>query len=139
MKKVFPSKVDAWLVVVVIAIMTVGCALTVDVMPWLTILIYAAVTACVGALLFNIKYFVEGDRLAVRGAGLVNHTYDINKILSIRPSHSILSAPAASYDRLELKFQGKVCTYSLLVSPKQKAEFIAALLAVNPQIKILEK
>lgn len=58
---------------------------------------------------------------------------DIDKIKSISKTKSLLSSPAASLtDRIELKFG----TYdAVIISPKEKKEFIRALVKINPNIK----
>lgn len=57
----------------------------------------------------------------------------ISEIYEIRRSRSLLAAPAASLQRLELSYSR---FQSQLVSPAKEDAFIAALQEVNPQIKL---
>ena len=49
--------------------------------------------------------------------------YNIKEIKSITPTHTFMSAPAASLDRLKIDFGSEV----VVVSPKEKAKFIKNL------------
>ncbi len=58
--------------------------------------------------------------------------YDINQIRKIKDTNSILAAPAASLDRIEIYFiQQKI---PLIISPKDKNGFIRNLQSINPNI-----
>ena len=65
--------------------------------------------------------------------GFLPSRFDVKNAVSVRPTRSILSAPAASLDRLEVKFKKG---QPLVVSPRDKQGFVAALKAVNPGIKV---
>ena len=62
-------------------------------------------------------------------------TYDIMKVRSIKKSNSWLSSPAASLDRIELKIKFT----PLIISPENRAQFIADLLSINPEIQVAER
>lgn len=68
-------------------------------------------------------YWIQGDMLRIR-SGPFHWEIEVSKIQSIEPSRSILSSPALSLDRLEIRHgQGQ----SVLVSPADKDGFLAAL------------
>ncbi|MBO3270454.1 PH domain-containing protein [Hymenobacter defluvii] len=57
----------------------------------------------------------------------------VTSITRIKPSHNVLSSPALSLDRLKIYYN----RYDeILVSPRDKANFIEALRQVNPQIQV---
>ena len=61
---------------------------------------------------------------------------DINTIKSIEPTHTILSAPASSLDRLRISYN----KYDdVVISPRRKEEFIRQLHSINPNIVFKEK
>ncbi|WP_051007971.1 PH domain-containing protein [Psychroflexus torquis] len=56
----------------------------------------------------------------------------INDIKEITKSNTIISSPAASFDRIEIKY-GKF--QEMIISPKDKFEFAKYLTKLNPKIK----
>jgi hypothetical protein len=123
MEKTYRSKVDAWLFIFIYATI-IACAMPIvyygDVLKGviITAVLLVPITFC----MFNIKYTIRGSSLIVKD-GLFSHTYDIDDIKSVKPTHTLLSAPAASLDRLEIKFSHD----TLVVSPKHKEDFVRQL------------
>ena len=135
MEKTYRSKVDLWIVVVIV--FAVACSVAPffqEGQPLLGIAIGIAATLVFVWMLRSTRYIVRGDVLVIKSCFLSYGTWRIADIESIRPTHNPLSAPAASLDRLEIRFIGR---RSVLVSPRRKQEFIAHLLALNPYIKLL--
>lgn len=67
-KVVYKSKVDAWLVIVVVAAVVVAFLPLLYGFSWGYLLAVSGVLVClvpVFALLFSIRYIVEGDKLTV--------------------------------------------------------------------------
>jgi len=63
----------------------------------------------------------------------MNGKIDISSIRKIEATNNIISSPAASFDRLEIFYK----TYeSIIVSPKNKDEFLSDLTRINPKIEI---
>jgi hypothetical protein len=58
---------------------------------------------------------------------------EIADIKSIERTRNPISSPAASMDRIELKY-GKWNT--VIISPKDKKELLNAFLAINPKITV---
>ena len=85
-------------------------------------------------MLRTTRYIIRDNVLVIKSCFLSYGTWRIADIESIRPTHNPLSAPAASLDRLEIRFIGR---RSVLVSPRRQEEFINHLLALNPNIKLL--
>lgn len=138
-KVVYKSKVDAWLVIVVVAAVAVVLLPLFSGFSWGYLLAASGVLVClvpVFALLFSIRYIVEGDKLTVSCGILGSRAYDIMSVCSIRPARTWLSSPAASLDRIELRFSVRR-VQPLIISPEDKTGFIARLKSINPAIEIL--
>jgi hypothetical protein len=84
------------------------------------------------AYIFNTTYYtIAGNTLKVHSGFIVNISIDIATITKIEPTNTVLSAPALSFDRLEI-FYNKYD--SVVISPGDKAAFIERLKAINPGI-----
>lgn len=130
---VYRSKVDAWLVVVCVAVVAV-CAvpMLVDEVSWVALVINLVVLAAVILPLFSIKYVIDDDKLTVSCLWIFTETFAVSKIESIRTTRTFLSAPAASVDRIEIKCGRR----SVIVSPLKREEFINHLCRINPDIVV---
>lgn len=103
------------------------------------------VAICVVVLIFvvvmflGVYYRIDGNNLVVYTA-FRPKTVPIDKIKSIAPTKSVLSAPATSLtQRLAITFTDRSVLKSsdpLVISPVRQQEFIKRLLAVNPNISV---
>lgn len=84
-------------------------------------------------VLAAIKYKIHDNELTVSGGFLINGTIDIEDIKQIKKTRSLISSPAASFDRIQIFYGGND---SVIISPKEKKEFIDHLLSINPDIVI---
>lgn len=126
---VFKSKIDGWIVVVIIAVVAL---LAVTMLPNLLHSTTAAAIALFGILLgmvlplwllFGTYYVVEHGTLRIR-SGPLRWSIRLDDIHSVEPSRAWWSSPALSLDRLRISYgDGK----HILVSPKEKARFIEAI------------
>ncbi len=100
---------------------------------WFGFIVILAGTALFVYCAMQTYYEVDekNQLLIVRGGMLINETIKINAIRKIEDSNSILSAPAMSFNRLEIGFNK---FDSVLISPKDKIGFVKALQAINPEI-----
>ena len=78
-------------------------------------------------------YSINGDILEIKCGFTFKETVDIKTIKSISETNTILSAPATSIDRIEIQY-GKFD--SVVISPKQKLEFINDIVAINPAVVV---
>jgi hypothetical protein len=76
------------------------------------------------------EYRITDTALEVRG-GIVNATVPLSEIRTVRATRSIMSAPAFSFDRMEIGYDGY---NSVIISPDDKAAFIAALERRAPRV-----
>ncbi len=135
MKHIFYSKVDWWLILLCYGLsIAPATALLIDEFSWAILIIIASMTAVITFLLFSMKYTVSGDTLSVKCGFISYGNYNISKIKSIRTTRTILSAPASSLDRIEIKFEKGL---PLVLSPRNKQEFVAKLQQINPNIQSL--
>ena len=124
---VYRSKVDVWLVALSVGIMAAACV------PGLFFdFSWGALTACllslalVVSVVFSIRYEISGDKLRVVCCWIFIETFDIHKI-------TILSSPAASLDRIEVRAGRR----AVVISPRDKQAFVKQLLDINPSIDVI--
>ncbi|MEO0405700.1 MAG: PH domain-containing protein [Bacteroidota bacterium] len=83
---------------------------------------------------FSIRYEIMSNGiLEVRSFGFFKQTIDIESIKSISKTNSLLASPAASLDRIQIKY-GKA---SIIVSPKDVEGFIQNLRRFNSDFEVL--
>lgn len=138
MKTVYPTKVSATLVLIISLIM--GCILVPYAIKslWIPFTIILILHFLLLFMLANIKYVITESQLIIdQSLGKWGkEVIDISTIKSIEPTHTILSAPASSLDRLRISYN----KYDdIIISPRQKEEFIRQLQSINPQIVFKEK
>ena len=129
----FRSKIDLWLIVLlsVVALSTI--------LPlfwqfsWLLFVIDVAEIVLLYDMFFHTYYKIEDSRLIVKSGSALTSAYDISSIQSVSPTRTILSAPALSLDRLKIKLKSGE---DIVISPKDKQSFIAALVEQNPGIEV---
>lgn len=84
-------------------------------------------------IFFSTTYRINTkNELLIKCGFLFKTVVDISKIKSIRRTRNPISSPAASLDRIELKY-GK--WDSVIISPKDKIKFVNELLKINPNIQ----
>lgn len=135
MKTVYPTKVSVTLVLIISII--VGCTLIPLIInsKWILFFIDLLLYVSLVYLMVSIKYEINESQLIIRQA-MGKMVIDINTVKSIEPTHTILSAPASSLDRLRISYN----KYDdVVISPRKKEEFIQHLLSINPQIELVEK
>jgi hypothetical protein len=87
-------------------------------------------------LIATTYYTITGNILNVHCGFFYNTDIDIATIKSIAETNSAFSAPALSLDRIEILYNKYD---SIVISPPNKTEFIAALKAINGRIEIKTK
>ena len=138
MKTVYPTKVSVTLVLIISLIM--GCILVPYAIKnlWIPFTIILILHFLLLFMLANIKYVIIESQLIIdQSLGKWGkEVIDISTIKSIEPTHTILSAPASSLDRLRISYN----KYDeVVIFPRRKEEFISQLQSINPQIVFKEK
>ena len=83
-------------------------------------------------MFFNTVYTIEENKINIKCGFFTYKPVTISDIKEITKSSNIISSPAASFDRIEIKY-GKF--EELIISPKNKFEFAEHLTKLNPKIK----
>lgn len=133
MTKIFKSKVDTALVIFLCALLGPVIILMIVIQSWSGLSILVATTGFILHLFTSTYYQIEADQLRIKSGFIYNKIIPISTIKCIVKSKNILSSPALSFDRIEIRY-GK--GDYVLISPKERATFIADLQKINPQISI---
>ena len=135
--KTYPSKISYGLLLFIFIVLFFPFTLTgkhtIGLNPAfiVTVLIISATFGFVLHMFFTTKYTIDQDILRIKSGVLVNYNVNISSIKSIHKTKSILSSPAASFDRILIKYN----KYDeVIISPKNKVGFINDLKAINPNI-----
>jgi hypothetical protein len=83
-------------------------------------------------MFFTTEYTIEENKINIKCGFFKYKPIDISDVREITKSNNIISSPAASFDRIEIKY-GKF--EELIISPKNKFEFAQYLTNLNPKIK----
>ena len=133
---VFKSAIDwwYWLVIVGIAVILVAISISAAKAGATGGIVIMGLALLFGLglplwLAFTTDYRVNPDFLFIR-SGPFSWKIERSLIKSVAPSGSLLSSPALSLDRLEIKYGSNK---SILVSPKDKGAFINAL-GMSPNV-----
>ncbi|MBS4007004.1 MAG: PH domain-containing protein [Clostridium sp.] len=115
----FRSKYDWWLTAIIIsgilplAFSALGSSSSV------IVFINTGISIFICWVFFGTGYRVLDEKLIIRG-GPVKWTVALSDVTSIKPSRSLLSAPASSMDRLEIRHKKG----AVIISPKDKEGFL---------------
>lgn len=124
MAKTYKSKVDNWLIFVILVAIFISMSPLIYAGFSIAILyIDIAISAFILSELFGIRYIIDGKQLIVKSGFMFSQKFFIDDIRSIKATRTLLSAPAASLDRLEISFNKT----SVIISPKDKTDFINSI------------
>ena len=136
MRIVYKSKVSACVYVVYgVSILSMMPIFLIG-FSWVAVIITLLLLAVETVAFFGIRYTIKENTLEVKMMLFFKKTYSIDDITSISDTDSILSAPAASFDRINIDFKDGT---NLVLSPKRKEEFIAHLKGINKNIVFKDK
>ena len=129
--KRFRSKIDAWLVVLMLVAVggtIVAFAAAVYAEPRAGVIAVASISLIllvflIGSTLFRTHYTVDDKTLRIV-SGPFHWTVPIDQITAVEATRSPLSSPALSLDRLRIRYAGKK---SVMISPDDKKKFLKAL------------
>jgi hypothetical protein len=137
MTKKYSSKVSYGLLTVVfilffspliLNLIKSGINLNLTLIILLLIIIFGLITH----MFLKTEYTIEEHKLKIKCGFFTYKPIEINEIKEITKSSNIISSPAASFDRIEIKY-GKF--EEMIISPKDKFEFAKYLTNLNPNIK----
>ena len=131
MSKVFKAKFDSWMVALLAVLYVAGVIAAQAGGKLGFLLVWSVVFGVVGFLTFSFKYEVTDTHLVVHQC-LFKSRIDVTTIKKEEVTRSVMSSPAPSLDRLCVTCG---CGEDILISPKDKAGFVAALKAVSGQVE----
>jgi len=79
------------------------------------------------------KYIISEEKLIVKCSPFYNKKIAIAEITKIKKTNSPISSPAPSLDRIDIHYEKY---NSVVISPKNKTEFITHLKSINPSIEV---
>lgn len=83
-------------------------------------------------IVLNTKYRIQDNILKVNIGFIKYKSIEIEKIKEVAKTNNIIASPAPSFDRIKIKY-GKYG--SIILSPKNKEEFVKHLQSINPNIQ----
>lgn len=101
----------------------------------LPIIIYLLSFIGIIILIFGTYYSIDKSELKVYSAYILHKKIPIKSIYAIKKTDSWLAAPAPSFDRIEIEYGQK---QHVVISLKDKINFIQTLKSYNSDIKVLE-
>jgi hypothetical protein len=137
MTKKYTSKVSYGLLAVVFIVffsplilnlVTDGVHMNLILIGLFLIIIFGLITH----MFFTTEYTIEDNKIKIKCGFFTYKPIAISDVREITKSNNIISSPAASFDRIEIKY-GKF--EELIISPKNKFEFAQYLTNLNPKIK----
>jgi hypothetical protein len=139
--RVYRSKRDAWLMVILWATLLGTAAGAVAIMFASGILIGRLLTALfmlasggfVAWIAFGTRYTLTDRTLLIR-SGPFRWTVMLDSITRVTPTHNPLSSPALSLDRLQITYRGAFS--NLMISPEPRADFLRDLAARSPSLRL---
>ncbi len=130
--RTFRTKVDLSILAFTLFFLLIPVAFALYFGQWIVMAVLLLFAGGVVYSIVSIRYTITGSRLINRSFLSKTQVIAIADIAEVRPSRDIISAPAASFDRLLIRYNKK----TVLISPVRKDEFIGQLLLINPEIKV---
>ncbi len=130
----FRSKIGYELAIPIFVVLGVVAALMLKMKgPITPLLIPVSLIVILAYLFYDTAYTIKGKELEIRFGFLYKQKIDITSIREIKETNNPLSSPAASLDRLDIRY-GR--SGSVLISPQRKEEFVNELLKIHPEIVV---
>lgn len=142
-KQIYNSKIDWWITAVIlftVAISFIGPLIDGESYMIGAIMAFLLLSLEIG-MFASVKYQIKERKLGIRNGLYRWDWYPVDQIKDLKKTHSILTAPALSFDRIAIRFTDKKILKSSLpleISPKDRDNFIATLKEINPKITILK-
>lgn len=130
--KVYKSKVD-WFFFLPLAYPIFLCVKGFITGTYLISAITLIILVLIGFMIHKTEYSISENSLNIKSGFLVNKKIDVKSIRRIESSKSMITAPALSRDRILLRYNK---FDDILISPKEKEQFVKHLLTINPDIEV---
>ncbi|RKS01608.1 MULTISPECIES: PH domain-containing protein [unclassified Flavobacterium] len=127
--KVYRSKIDWWLIIIIFIVFCYPMIEGILSKDYVMFSVSFGVLSLVFLMFKSIKYKIDGENLQIWWTKI-----DIKSIRKIYSTNNPLSSPALSLDRIAVVYN----KYDeVLISPKERADFIQELLKINPNIEVV--
>lgn len=137
----YSSKVDRWIIIVLglSLLFFISIFLWVGMEWYIVLIITIPLFGLMSLSITQIQYVIKGNKLGVKST-IRWRWYPIENISEVREIKNFLAAPAMSFTRVAIKFKRGTTTTAvpLEISPKDRDRFIADLLKINPNIKVIQ-
>ncbi|HPW99017.1 MAG TPA: PH domain-containing protein [Flavobacterium sp.] len=130
--KIYNSKIDWWLIIPFLIPIYFGIVevLNHNKSGWIVIV----VTVAFVVFMYRSTYYcIENNTLTVRSMFIVHKKIEISSIRKIYKTRNPLSSPALSLDRIAIVYNKHD---EIMISPKDKIQFIEEMLRLNPGIEV---
>ncbi len=134
MKK-YNSKIGLGILLIVISATLIPLPFMIYNSLWSSVLADLLSLLFIAIIFLNTYYIIDGDKLIVKSSFLINIKILIVDITKIEQTRNIISSPALSLDRIEVFYEKT----SVIISPRNKVEFIDELLKINAKIEVVLK
>lgn len=126
--KVYKSKIDWWLIVIVYGAFVYPFVDGILSKEYFLSLVMGIIMSLITIMFYLVQYKINGEQLQIWWTKI-----DIKSIRKVYATRNPLSSPALSINRLAIVYN----KYDeVLVSPKNREDFIQELLKVNPDIEV---
>ena len=136
MEKTYPSKVDAWLLVlywgaviyllwkIIEAFTRTPSNVTFGLQTILLLLLLVVITA---SFFYPFRYHLSKRELTVKGGFFWRKTIDLSSVISTETLTSAASGPALSLQKVLIKYEENGSEKAVFISPAQREDFVRAL------------
>jgi len=133
METTYKSKIDIGLMFpIFIIIFGVGVFIA-FLSVWIGLVIISLLLTFIIHMILTTYYIIDGKSLRIKSGIFVNKLVPIDTIHKITETDSLESSPANSLDRLELRYNK---FERIIISPKDKINFIKKLTELNTEIEV---
>ncbi|GAA0870920.1 PH domain-containing protein [Gangjinia marincola] len=138
MKKKYPSKISyPLLIIIVLGFLAIIVPNAINTKVEFQQIVLLGIVIIVFALILHMflstYYLIENEYLRIKCGVFSYKPISIHEIKEISKTNSFMSAPAPSFDRIEITYRK---FDSILISPKDKLGFAQQLKEINQDIRI---
>lgn len=133
MEATYKSKIDIGLFFPIFMVLFGAGILMFFMRAWAGLVIILLLLTFIIHMLLTTQYKINGKTLRIKSGIFVNKSVNIDTIRKITETSSVLSSPANSLDRIELRYNK---FERIIISPKDKAGFIKTLSELNQSIEV---
>lgn len=133
MKK-YKSKIGLGIVLFIAIVLGFTSTMMIINHVWPGLIVNLVVIGFVSYMFASTYYVINGKDLVIKCGFMFNMTVHIDRIKKVVKTNNPLSSPAASLDRLAIYYNKSDL---VMVSPKDKMDFINQLTEINPKIEVI--